>query len=63
MYLKLEFCVVCREFLAFKFTFIIFDTNQMIIYICSLKILKTYIKTRFFYRQYPIVFELSGKEY
>ena len=33
---------VCREFLAFKYVFIIFfETNPMIIYICTSKIWKT----------------------
>ena len=42
MYLRLEICVVCREFLASKYVYIIFfGTNQMINYICTLEILKT----------------------
>ena len=41
-YLKLEIHVVCREFLAFKYVFIVFfETNQIIIYICSSEILET----------------------
>ena len=32
MYLRLEIRVVCREFLAFKYVFIVFETNRMIIY-------------------------------
>ena len=40
-YLKLRICVVCREFLAFKYVFIvIFETNQMIIYNCTSEILQ-----------------------
>ena len=39
-YLKLEIRVVCREFLAFKYVFIVFfETNQMIINICTSEIL------------------------
>ena len=36
---------VCREFLAFKYVFIVFflKINQMIIYICMSEILKTCI--------------------
>ena len=35
-YLKLEICVMCREFLAFKYAFVVlFESNQMIIYICT----------------------------
>ena len=41
-YLKLEIRVACREFLAFKYVVIVFfETKQMIIYICTLEILKT----------------------
>ena len=42
-YLKLEIRVVCREFLAFKYVFIVFvfKTNQFIIYIRTLEIFKT----------------------
>ena len=33
---KAKICVVCREFLAFKYIFIVyFETNQFIIYICT----------------------------
>ena len=40
--LKLEIRVVCREFFAFKYIFIVFfETNQTIFYICILEILKT----------------------
>ena len=40
--LKLEIRVACREFLAFKYVVIVFfETKQMIIYICTLEILKT----------------------
>ena len=36
--------VACREFLAFKYIVIVFfETKQMIIYICTLEILKTRI--------------------
>ena len=38
-YLRLEICVGCMEFLAFKYVFI--DTNQMIINIFTLEILNT----------------------
>ena len=35
-YLRLENRVVCMKFLAFKYVFIIFfETNHMIIYICT----------------------------
>ena len=57
MYLKLEIRVVCREFLVFKSVF--FKTNQMIIYICTLEILKTRVKTGF---SVHIVHLLAGKE-
>ena len=41
-YLKLEIHVVCRNFLAFKYVFIVFlETKQMIIYICTSEIFKT----------------------
>ena len=41
-YLKLEIPVACREFLAFKYVVIVFfETNRMIIYICTLEILET----------------------
>ena len=57
MYLKLEIRVACSEFLAFKYVFIVifeekknakiylhfFETKQMIIYICTLEILKTLV--------------------
>ena len=44
MYLKLEIRVACREFLAFKYVVIVFfGTKQMIIYICTLEILKTQV--------------------
>ena len=39
-YLKLEICVVCREFLPLN-TYFFFKTNQMTIYICTLEIMKT----------------------
>ena len=43
-YLKLEICVVCSEFLAIRYVFIIFfKTNKMIIYICASEILKTFV--------------------
>ena len=46
-YLKLEIRVACREFLAFKYVVIVyFETKQMIIYICTLKILKTRVSVR-----------------
>ena len=42
MYLKLEICVACREYLAFKYVVIVFfEIKQMIIYICTSEILKT----------------------
>ena len=48
MYLRLKFSVVCREFFAFKYVSIVFsDTNHMIIYICTLEILKLAFKTSF----------------
>ena len=47
-YLKLEICVVFREFLPFKYVFIVFfDKNQMIIYICKSEILKNRVYNRF----------------
>ena len=54
-----EIRVVCREFLAFKYVFIVFfETNQTIIYIYTWEVLKTGVKTRFFNTQYP--FDLCG---
>ena len=39
---KLEIRVVCRKLLAFRYIFIVFfETNHMIIHICTLEILKT----------------------
>ena len=39
---KAEIRVVCREFLAFRYVFILFfEPNQRIIYICTPEILKT----------------------
>ena len=44
MYLKLEICVACREFLAFRYVVsVFFVTKQMIIYICTSEILKTHV--------------------
>ena len=41
-YLKLEINFICREFLSFKYVFIIFfETNQVIIDFCTSEILKT----------------------
>ena len=41
-YLKLEIRIVCREFLAFQYVLIVFfETDQMIIFICTSEILKT----------------------
>ena len=38
-FLKIEIRVVCREFLAFKYVLSgFFETNQMIIYICTSEI-------------------------
>ena len=60
----LEICVVCREFLAFKYVFIVFfETDQMIIYCCISEILKTRVWNQFFGAQYPFVFVLAGREY
>ena len=53
---KARNCVVCREFLAFKYVFMVFSkANQMIIYICT-----SDFETRVFGTQYPIVFVLAG---
>ena len=42
-YLKIEICVVCTEYVFIAF----FETNQMIIYICTSEILKTRVKNQF----------------
>ena len=53
MYLKLEICVACREFLDFKYIFIdFFKTKQMNTYICTSEILKTHVYNQFFGTQY-----------
>ena len=40
--LKLEIRVLCTKFLAFKYVFIIiFETNQMTIFICTSEIFET----------------------
>ena len=45
-YSKLENRVVCRVFLVFKYVFIVFFAKkQLLIYICTLKILKIVFKT------------------
>ena len=41
-YLKLEIRVVCREFYPLNMSLLFFfETNQMLIYICTSKIIKT----------------------
>ena len=63
MYLKIEICDVCREFLAFKYVVIVFfETKQMVIYIYKSEILKTCIENRFFGTQYPFIFVWAGRE-
>ena len=48
MYLKLEICFVCREFIVFKYVFIVlFKTNQMIICIWHQKFWELAFKTCF----------------
>ena len=60
--------VVCREFLAFKYLFIVFFFSKQIrwlfiIYICTSEILKTSNWNHFFGTIYPFVFMLVGREY
>ena len=56
MYLNLEICVVCREFLAFKYVLIVIsETNLMIIYFYTSEILKN--------TQFSFVFVWAGREY
>ena len=62
-YLKLEIRVVSREFLAFKYVFIIFfKSNQMIIYICTSDILNSRLY-RILVTQYPFIFVWAGRVY
>ena len=58
----LEIRDVCREYYACKNVFIIlFETNQMIIYICTSEILKTRVINCFFSTQYPFEFVWAGR--
>ena len=64
-YLKLEIRVVCKEFLAIKYVFsFFFETYQILIYICTLEILKICILNRFgfFGTHYSFVFVVAGRE-
>ena len=49
MYLKLEICVVCKEFLVFEYLYIIFFRNKSddYFFICTSDILKLVFKTSF----------------
>ena len=63
-YSKLEICVVCREFLTFKYVFIVFFLNKSDDYLyLYIRNLENSRLNPIFGTQYPFVFVLAGREY